>query len=155
MTDLELQKDICDELSHLLESQGIMFLLIDKLEDIKVYRQDLPIKDDEDDEALRNYVVVMIGDEHVEDGEWNVEIHFSLNIEDRDKDRSGNINILYMMNEIYAYFVKRGIIGKHCKMEEVAHKILNLESQYPFYEGDLVTNWKLPLPNEEGLEDLI
>ena len=24
-----------------------------------------------------------------------------------------------------------------------------------YYEGDLITNWKLPLPVEEGLEDLI
>lgn len=155
MTDLDLQKNIVDKLQKLLMSQGIMFLLVDKLENLKVYIQDLPIKDDEDDEALRNYVLVMIGDEDVQDDEWNVEIHFSINIEDRDRDRSGNINVLYMMNEIYAYFVKNGIVGKHCRMEKEAHKRLNMEAQYPFYEGDLITYWKLPVPDEEGLEELI
>lgn len=155
MTDVELQKDIVVSLNKFLKSNEIMMPLEDKFRDLKVYRQDLPLKQDENDEELRNYIVVMIGEEQSSEDEWDVEIHFSVCIEDRDKDRSGNINVLYLMNEIYMYFIKKGTIGRHCRMEKKAHKILNLESVFPYFEGDLVTTWKLPLPNEEGLEELV
>lgn len=155
MTDIELQKVIVKDLRGFLKRDGIMMPLGDDFSDIKVYPQDLPVKQDEDDEELRNYIAVIIAEEKSDTEGWNVEIHFSINIEDRDKNHSGNINILYLMNEIYTHFIKEGIIGKHCSMEVEAQKFLNLQAPYPYYEGDLVTNWKLPLPNQEGLEDLV
>lgn len=155
MTDIELQKDIVAELKTLLTSKGIMMPLGDVFADLKVYPQDMPLKQDEDDEQQRNYIVVMIGEEESDGEEWDVEVHFSIGIEDRDADCSGNRNILYLMNEIYMHFTKTGIIGRHCKMEKKAYKTLNLEAAFPYFEGDLITHWKLPLPEEEGLEDLI
>jgi len=155
MTDIELQNDIADDLREFLKKDGIMMPLGMDFSKIKIYKQDLPLKGDEDDEELRNYIVVMIGDQESDDREWNVEIHFSICIEDRDHDHSGNLNVLYLMNEIYTHFIKKGIVGKHCSMENEANKVLNLETPFPYYEGDLITNWKLPLPNQEGLEDLV
>lgn len=155
MTDIELQKDIVKDLRKFLKRNGIMMPRGFDFSALNVYEQNLPRKQDEDGEELRNYIVVMIAEEKSNDIEWNVEIHFSINIEDKDRDCSGDINILYMMNEIYTHFIKEGIVGKHCNMEKEAHKILNLEAPFPYYEGDLITNWKLPLPNQEGLEDLV
>jgi len=155
MTDIELQKDIVKDLRGFLKKDGIMMPLGDAFGDIKVYQQDLPVKQDEDDEELRNYIIVIIAEEKSDKKEWDVEIHFSINIEDRDKNRSGNINVLHLMNEIYTHFIKEGVVGRHCSMEEQAQKFLNLQAPYPYYEGDLVTNWKLPLPNQEGLEELV
>lgn len=155
MTDIDLQKDIVRDLRGFLREDGIMMPLGTDFSDIKVYRQDIPPKQDEDDEELRNYIVVVIAEEKSDTEEWDVEIHFSINIEDRDKSRSGNLNVLYLMNEIYAHYMKKGVIGRHCRMEPEAQKYLNLEVPYPYYEGDLITNWKLPLPNQEGLEDLV
>lgn len=155
MTDIELQKDIVSELKVLLNSKGIMMPLGGKFASLHVYEQDIPLKQDEDDEMQRNYIVVMIGEEESDGNEWDVEVHFSIGVEDRDKDCSGNKNILYLMNEIFIHFMKSGIIGRHCRMEKKAYKALNLEAPFPYYEGDLITHWKLPLPKEEGLEDFI
>lgn len=155
MTDLELQKNIAEELEGFLKDDGIMMPLAAKFAKLNVYVQDLPLKGDEDEYDQKNYIVVMLGNQEADDECWTAEIHFSICIEDRDEDRSGNTNILYLMNEIYMHFIKKGIIGRHCRMEKAAHKILNLEAMYPYYEGDLVTYWKLPLPNEEGLEGFL
>ncbi len=155
MTDIELQKVIAGDLQEFLKQDGIMMPLGEDFADIKVYTQDLPVKQDEDDQELRNYIVVMIAEETAGEDEWNVEIHFSVNIEDRDKARSGSVNVLYLMNEIYTHYTKTGVIGRHYRMETEAHKVLNLEAPFPYYEGDLITYWKLPLPNQEGLEDLV
>lgn len=155
MTDVELQKAVVEDLRAFLKSRGIQFMLYDILADMKVYAQDLPVKRDEDDEDIRNYVVVAIGDEDVEDDLWKVELHFDVCIEDREGNGTGNIHVLYLMNEIYLHFIKQGITGRHYFMEKEAHKRLNFERMHPYYEGDLITYWKLPLPKEEGLEDLI
>lgn len=155
MTDIQLLTDIVSETRSILEQKGIRMVLGEDLEEIKVHMQGIPVKRDEDDEKLRNYIVVMIAEENVEDGEWITEIHFSIHIEDRDRDRSGDLNVLFLMNEIYIHFMKQGIISKHCRIEEEAYKVLNLEAEWPYFEGDLVTKWKLPLPNEEGLEDFV
>ncbi len=155
MTDVMLVETIVAELREMLSSDGLQALYGEKFENITVYEHDLPLVQDEDDEDLRNYIVVMCGDEESDDEEWNVEIHFSINIEDRDKVRNGNTNVLNLMNEIYMYFTKKGIIDGYARMETKAYKALNMEAPYPYYEGDLITNWKLPLPLEEGLEDFI
>lgn len=155
MTDLALQKDIIDELKNFFEKDEIMMIRGKEFAEMHVYQQDLPIKDEEDDEELRNYVLVVVGDQDVEGDEWVTEVHFAINIEDRDRDRSGNINVLYIMNEIYNHFMKKGIVGKHCRMDKKAHKRLNMDAFYPYYEGDLITTWRLPLAQEEGLEEFV
>lgn len=159
MTDVILVSTIAAEVRKMLSSGGLQTLYGNVFEDITVYEHDIPLVQDEDDEDLRNYIVIMTGDEETveEDGrdEWNVEIHFSINIMDADGTRTGNTNILNLMNEIYMHFITKGIIDGYCRMEKKAYKALNLEAPYPYYEGDLITNWKLPLPVEEGLEEYL
>lgn len=155
MTDVMLVGTAVKEVKEMLSSAGIQALYGNVFEDIKVYGHGLPLPQDEDDRALCNYIVVMAGDEEADEEEWNVEIHFSINIEDRDRSCNGNINVLNLMNEIYMHFIKKGIIDGYARMETKAYKALNMESPYPYYEGDLITNWKLLLPLEEGLEDLV
>lgn len=149
MTDLQLLNDIVDSLKEFIKSDAITMKLGDEYKDLKVYPQDLPEKYDEDDEELRNYVVVMIGDEDVVDDEWRVEVHFSINIEDMDSDHSGWMNVMCLMNEIYMHFIKEGIVGRHTRMEIEAHKRFNENVLYPYFESDLITYWRLPIPNEE------
>ena len=103
MTDLQLLNDIVESLREFVKSDAITMKLGNEYKDLKVYPQDLPEKYDEDDEELRNYVVVMIADEDVVDDEWRVEVHFSINIEDMDNDHSGWVNVMYLMNEIYRH----------------------------------------------------
>lgn len=155
MTDVMLIGTAVKEVKEMLSSGGIQALYGNIFENINVYGHGLPLPQDEDDRDLCNYIVVMCGDEEADDEEWNVEIHFSINIEDRDKSRNGNINVMNLMNEIYMHFIKKGIIDGYARMETKAYKFLNMEAPYPYYEGDLITNWKLPLPLEEGLEDFI
>lgn len=111
MTDLQLLNDIVESLREFVKSDAITMKLGNEYKDLKVYPQDLPEKYDEDDEELRNYVVVMIADEDVVDDEWRVEVHFSINIEDMDNDHSGWVNVMYLMNEIYRHFIKVGIVA--------------------------------------------
>ena len=129
MTDLALQKDIIDELKKFFEKDEILMIRGKEFAEMHVYQQDLPIKDEEDDEELRNYVLVVVGDQDVEGDEWVTEVHFAINIEDRDRDRSGNINVLYIMNEIYNHFMKKGIVGKHCRMDKKAFCFYGLYSE--------------------------
>lgn len=149
MTDLQLLSDIVESLKEFVKSDAITMKLGNEYKNLKVYSQDLPEKYDEDDEELRNYVVVMIADEDVVDDEWRVEVHFSINIEDMDSDHSGWTNVMYLMNEIYMHFIKVGIVGRYTKMERVAHKRFNQNVLYPYFESDLITYWTLPTPNEE------
>lgn len=155
MTDISLQQDIIAELKSFLQNHGIMMLWKQEFSELSVYRQELPLKDEEDDKMQCNYILVMIGDQDADEEQWDTEIHFSICIEDRDEDRSGDINVLYLMNEIYNHFIQKGIVGKDGKMEKKAHKRLNTQALFPYYEGDLITHWKLPLPKEVGLEELI
>lgn len=155
MTDLILVEDIAAALEGHLKSHGIQALYGKDFADFDVYRHDLPLVEDEDAPEQKNYILIMVGEQESDREEWDTQIHFSVNVEDRDRNRSGNMNVLYLMDEIYLFFTRMGIIGKHSKMEPQAYKVLNMEAGYPFYEGDLVTHWKLPLPNEEGLEDFI
>ena len=149
MTDLQLLNNIVESLREFVKSDAITMKLGNEYKDLKVYPQDLPEKYDEDDEELRNYVVVMIADEDVVDDEWRVEVHFSINIEDMDNDHSGWVNVMYLMNEIYRHFIKVGIVGRHTRMERNAHKRFNPNVLYPYFESDLITYWTLPTPCEE------
>jgi len=149
MTDLQLLNDIVESLREFVKSDAITMKLGNEYKDLKVYPQDLPEKYDEDDEELRNYVVIMIADEDVVDDEWRVEVHFSINIEDMDNDHSGWVNVMYLMNEIYRHFIKVGIVGRHTRMERKAHKRFNPNVLYPYFESDLITYWTLPTPCEE------
>lgn len=161
MTDLDLQKELANELRDHLLDDGIMMVRGKEFKDINVFKQDLPIKsdgdEDEDDDKIWNYIIVMIGDEDVVDGEWKVEIHFLIGIEDKDLQCQGNMNIAYIMNEIYMHLRKETFTGnrKEYEMEEEAHKRFNLNADYPYYEGDLITYWKLPLPLNQGLEEFL
>jgi len=155
MTDVMLVSMIATELRGLLSSQSLKALCNDVFEDITVYEHNIPLPEDEDDTGLHNYIVIMAGDENSDDEEWNVEIHFSINIEDWDKKRPGVVNVLNLMNEIYTHFITKGIIGGYSRMEKKAYKAINHECPYPYYEADLVTNWKFMLPFEEGLGEFI
>lgn len=159
MTDLDLQSAIVDEVKTHLLQDGIMMVRGKEFKDINVFPQELPIKsdgeDDWDDERQWNYILVAIGDEDIVDGIWRVEIHFSIGIEDKGENCQGHLNIAYIMNEIYLHFTKIGFAGKKYSMEEEAHKRFNPANQHPYYEGDLITYWELPLPVTEGLEDFL
>lgn len=159
MTDLDLQAEIVSELKNHLLDDGIMMVRGREFKDIHVFYQELPIKEngeeDEDDGQQWNYILVALGDEDVVDGKWRVEIHFCVGIEDTDEDCQGHMNVAYIMNEIYLHLTKAGFIAKEYEMEQEAHKRFRMESTYPFYEGDLITYWELPLPVPEGLEGFL
>ncbi len=159
MTDLRLQEAVASELEEHLLSDGIMMLRGREFKNIHVFRQDLPLKEngeeDPEDEEQWNYILVVLDDEDVKDDKWEVTIHFCIGIVDAEKNCQGNLNVAYLMDEIYSYFIKKGIVKNQYRMERKAHKRFNKELRYPYYEGDLITFWRLPLPFEEGLEEFL
>lgn len=166
MTDLDLQRTLCRELEEYLLKDGIMCLRGGTFKKFNVYPQELPIKrnreKDADDENQWNYITVILSDQDVEIDErglepdcWKVEVHFSVGVEDTDRDRQGHANLSYLINEIYMHFRKQGILDGKYVMETEAHKRFNEHQQYPYYEGDLITYWKIPIPVTEGLEEFL
>ncbi len=153
MTDVMMLREIVSNLRSFIDDEGILGKLDGNYDEIKVYEQDIPEKRDEDDEDLVNYICIMIGDQDTKEDElvdrWHIEVHFAIMLEDTDIDHSGNIDVLNLMNEIYMHFIKIGNFAGHLKMLPDAHKRLNFEARYPYYEGDIVTYWELPLPFEE------
>lgn len=159
MTDLELQHALVEELRQHLLQDGIMMIRGREFKDMNVYAQELPIREDgeEDPEGDQqwNYILVVLDDEDIVEGEWRVMVHFSVGIEDMDPMCQGHTNVAYLLNEIYQHLVKKGIIGGRFRIEEEAHKRFNQDLCYPYYEGDLITFWRLALPFEEGLGEFL
>lgn len=165
MTDLDLQRAIHEELEQHLLHDGIMMIRGKTFQNMHVFDDSLPLKEDgdedEDDEKQWNYIAVVLGDEDVvtvnDEEMWRVQVHFSIGIEDLDQECQGKKNIAYIMNEIYLHFTQHAFIGQPAQyqMEVEAHKRFNDENVYPYYEGDLITSWLLPLPLPEGLEEFL
>lgn len=164
MTDLGLQDAIICELELFLNDVDRRMLWASGLEKINLYSQELPIKnsgnglrdDDGDFNDQWNYICVVIDDEDLEDDEWEIMVHFAIGIKDTDKTCQGHRNLANLMNEIWLYFVKKGIINASYQLnDQKAHKRFDKNMEYPYYRSDLITYWSLINPKMEGLEELI
>lgn len=122
----------------------------------EVYEQEKPYKDDTDDAAQEDYIIVMIGDEDTdEEGCWIVEIQIVIGLTmHNEKNRGGSI-LANLMNQIYLRFVRKGWLDDRYEMEPEAHKRFNPECVPPEYEAALITKWKLPAYQREGLGELL
>lgn len=162
MTDLGLQQALYEKLVEMTQSY-----VNDDLADwttFKVYKQDKPYKIDDliDEETSiaesdqENYIIIMIDDEDtVDNGEWVVQIYFLVSIGEYYEEHNGNIVILNMLNEIWRRLNEDWIIGEKYRPEKQAQKRLNHECYPNYYEGALVTYWRLPDTNTVYPEELI
>jgi hypothetical protein len=160
MLDTDLQQALVDELKEYVFKDGVQFVKDGQLKPIHIYAQTLPDKVNEEEDQERdaewNYVVVMLGDEDIVDGKWKVEIHFSIGIIDEGEDNQGNINIANMMNQIFLHMCKKGIIKDRYVMDtDEAYKRFEYGIEEPYYSGDLITYWRLPVPEMEMEVDMI
>ncbi len=164
MTDLQLQDALKKELTEHFCDIGRKFPWADSLKEIHIHTQMLPLKDskseerDEDDDIANqwNYICIVIPEEKLSDGEWEVEVHFAVGIKDKDKDCQGYRHVANLMDEIFMHLVKNGVLAEIFSIDtEKAFKSFSMETEYPYYEGDLVTYWHILAPQREGLEELI
>lgn len=158
MTDLELQDEVICEIKNLLAHQSLKKPGGDVWTDIRVYRQDKPLKDDEDTEDQEDYIIVMLDDEDVDgngDGCWKVTLHIIISIMLYEVEHQGNILLADLMNQLDLHFRKMGIVGQRFEMLREAHKRFNHECFPNYYECDYITKWKLPTAQIEGIDDLI
>ncbi len=163
MTDLALQDALAKSLEAVLRDAGRKMPWGKELRDIHVFAQQLPVKSpgefqDEDGDygGQWNYVCIVLAEEKLKDGEWQVEVHFSIGIKDADKECQGHRHVGNLMNEIFLHFAKAGFLeGRYIMDEETAYKKYDMEGEYPYYQGDLVTFWRLPAAQVEGMEGLI
>lgn len=103
------------------------------------------IPDETRDEDQENYIIVMIDDEDLgADGQWTVQIDIIVSIYCEDAKQQGNIVIQDILNRIWMNLAKKGIIDNRYEMETWARKRFNQEALINFYEGLLITKWKLP-----------
>lgn len=159
MTDLDLQNALIRELEELVDHQSLKKLDGEVWKDFNIYRQDKPYKNDEADEAdadQEDYIIVMLGDEDTDqDGRWIVDIHILISIMLLEEEHQGNLILATLMNQIDLHLSKKGIIAGCYEMEPEKHKRFNHECYPNYYECDLITKWKLPAANMEGIEELI
>ena len=156
MTDLDLQDTLIMELKELADSQSLKKLNGEVWKDYNIYKQDKPYKDDEDDAAQEDYIIVLLDDEDTDsDGRWIVTVHIVMSVMLFEEGRQGNIILADLMNQIDLHFCKKGVIGRRYEMERERHKRFNHECYPNYFECDYITKWKLPETNQEGIDDLI
>lgn len=155
-TDLGLQEALIREIEELADKQSLKKLNDEVWTDYKVYRQDKPYKDDEQDSEQEDYIIVMIDDEDTDkEGQWIVTIHILISIVLYEEQHQGNLILANLMNQIDMHLRKKGVIAGKFEMEKEAHKRFNHECYPNYYECDLITKWKLPEINQEWIERFI
>jgi hypothetical protein len=158
MTDVDLQTALMREVREVLDTQGLKNMDDDGTcwKDFNVYRQNLPLKDDDEDWRQTDYIIVIIGDEDTdEEGDWMVQMHMSMSIMSMDPARNGDIVLANLMNQIDLHLSKKGIIDGRYELQKERHKRFNDECMPNEYECDLITIWKIPGSHMEGIGELI
>lgn len=156
MTDLDLQDALIREIKELVDSQSLKKLDGEVWKDYNIYKQDKPYKDDEEDAEQEDYIIVMLDDEDTDsDGRWVVTVHVMFSIMLFDEENQGNLILANWMNQLDLHLCKKGVIAGRYEMESERHKRFNHECYPNYYECAYITKWKLPIVNQEGIEDLI
>jgi hypothetical protein len=156
MTDLKLQEAIISELEELTARQSLKKLDGEAWKDYNIYAQDIPLKDDDSDEAQEDYILVLLDDEDTDDdGRWIVQVHILISIMLYEEEHQGNLILANLMNQIDLHFCKKGVISGRYEMEVERHKRFNQECPPNYYECDYISKWKLPEANMEGIDDLL
>lgn len=156
MTDLHLQDALIHELKELADSHSLKKPDGEEWKDYRIYRQDKPYKDDENDSEQEDYIIVMLDDEDTnEQGEWIVNVHMLFSIQLYDEENQGNLILAALMNQVDLHLCKKGIIAGVYEMEAERHKRFNQECYPNYYEADYITRWKLPAFAMEGISDLV
>lgn len=97
------------------------------------------------DEDQEDYIIVLIDDEDMgEDGQWTVQIDIIVSMYSEDPLQQGNVVIQGVLNRIWMNFAKKAFIDERYEMLKKASKRFNQEAITNFYEGLLITRWKLP-----------
>lgn len=104
------------------------------------------IPDDTRDPDQENYIIVLIDDEDINaDDEWVVQIDIIVSIYCEDPQQQGGAVIQDILNRIWMGFKKKAFIADRYQMVNgFGRKRFNQEAITNFYEGLLVTKWKLP-----------
>ncbi|MCX4271878.1 MAG: hypothetical protein OSJ71_06415 [Acetatifactor sp.] len=158
MTDLDLQDAVIREIQALADHQSLKKLNGEVWKNLAIYRQDKPYKDDSNDDIQEDYILVMLGDEDMEekgDGQWVVTLHILICIGDEDPENQGNMALASLMNQLDLHFRKLGYVDQKYEMQKEAHKWFDHEIYPDFTQCDYVTKWKLPPVHIEGIDHLI
>lgn len=108
------------------------------------------------DEDQENYIVVMLDDEDENnDGDWIVQVVIAVSIYLEDDKNQGMRVIQDVLNRIWMHFARKGIIDGRYEMERGAKKRFNLENVTNFYEGVLITKWKIPEVFPEFIREFV
>ncbi len=156
MTDLDLQDAIIREIQELTDNQSLKKLDGSVWRNYNIYRQDKPYKDDSDDAAQEDYIIVMLDEEDTDgDGKWVVTVHIVMSIMLLEEEHQGNMILANLMNQLDLHFWKKRIIDSRYEIEQERHKRYNHECYPNYYECDYITKWKLPEVYQEGIGDLM
>lgn len=175
MTDLELQQALYEHVRSFLKDQGLEFpysnqetvvdeetgeeneQTIHEWKPFNVYKQDKPYKTDENDEDEENYILIILNDEDGEERseDWIVEVQFIVGIELYEDDHQGNLIIANVMNKLWHYLRTHKIDGADLDRHDKA-KRFNQENYPNFYEGALITKWRIrDVQVAEGTEEFL
>ena len=152
MTDLALQEAIINEIRRLTEQHSLKKADGEDWKDYAIYRQDKPYKDDMDDAAQEDYIIVMLDEEDINsEGRWVVTVHIIISIMLPEDEQYGNLVLANLMNQLDLHFWTKRIIDNRYEMERERHKRFNHECYPNYFECDYITKWEMPEMNKRGI----
>lgn len=113
---------------------------------VNVYAQNLPAKEERDDEKMYPHVLVCFDGEQTDSAEDPVfaDIYFFIGIIDREKDKQGFRDVLQIAGLIYQHIFRKGIVAGAFSPEYPYRVQLQDDDTYPYFYGLIESRWKLP-----------
>ncbi len=120
---------------------------------INVYTQNLPLKEEKNDEKIYPYVCVCFDTSDIEnayDGKEFVNLYFVVGVVDREKDNQGYRDVLQIIEQVKQHFFRRGVIQNAFRLEYPVKSTIQQEDTYPYFIGGFEAKCELFIVTEEN-----
>jgi len=119
---------------------------------LNIYTQNLPLKEEKNDEKLYPYVCVCYESSDIEnahEGKELADIYFVVGIIDKEKDNQGFRDVLQILERLKQHFFRKGIIKGAFRLEYPVKTMLQDEDTYPYFMGGIQAKCELFIITEE------
>lgn len=151
MTIEELLDALAEEITKALEGFHLRSAKENQIP-INVYTQNLPLKEEKDDEKIYPYVCVCFDTSEIEnayDGKELVNLYFVVGVIDREKDNQGYRDVLQIIEQVKQHFFRKGIIQNAFRLEYPVKSTIQQEDTYPYFIGGFEAKCVLFIVTEE------
>lgn len=112
---------------------------------IKIFEQQAPLLESNQETSMFPYVAVIIEKEYVENDDFKAKILFEVGVSDDSEECIGHKDVWTILNKIQTCLLDEEIIDGRYTMDIFnMEKSLQNQATYPKYYGWLKTLWSLP-----------